>query len=185
MGRKFKDGGAGRGDICAATAFVKAAKAAQIRRGKAISKVIVGICFRLPRFATVWVIKLSCTASAQNAFLLLPPPDSQYKNDFKKFNTYPFKISISILGEQYSASLKIRTMGSFFLLCNDCIVHIFMLLFWGSFKKQHFIQNGGDHSAKMKEQLDFVKLAFIQLLLCHFSTKFFSETLNEIVRNLM
>lgn len=36
-------------------------------------------------------------------------------------------------------------------------------------------------TAKLREQLDSVKLAFIQLLLYHFSTQLFSETVNEIV----
>lgn len=139
---------------------------AQIWKGMRAGKVIVETCFRLSCFATVWVIKLACPASARNTFLLPPLPNSWNKNYFQKFNTHPFK--------------KIRTMGSFSLLCNGLLVHIFMLLFWGGFKKQYFIQNGGDHSVKFREQLDFVKLAFIPLL-CHFSTQLFSETLNEIV----
>lgn len=105
----------------------------------------VKICFHLPSSAAVWVIKLACTTSTQNTFLLPWPLDSWNKNCFQKFNTYPLKRWISILSEQYSASLKIRTTRSFFLLCNGFIVHIFMLLFWGRFKKQYFIQNGGDH----------------------------------------
>lgn len=35
-------------------------------------------------------------------------------------------------------------------------------------------------TAKFREQLDSVKLAFIQLLLGHFATQLFSETVNEV-----
>ena len=87
---------------------------------------------------------------------------------------------ICLLCEQYSASLNIRAMRSFNLLCSSLLFIYVALLFWGNFKKQYFWQNGGHHSAKLKESLDFVRLAFIQLLLCHFSTLLFSEMLKEI-----
>lgn len=150
--------------------------AAWIQRGRAARRVIVETCFRL-----TWFL---CQKKKHNNLSHKPGPNSLYKTPFyshhhqtpdwyKFLNRHMFWVNnilplwTSGLGDLSTYCVMASLWTS---LC--CYFEVTLKSKW---------QNGGGHSARFREQLDFVILAFRQLLLCHFSTQLFWEMLKEIV----
>lgn len=117
-------------------------------------------CFHLPSSAAIWVIKLACTTATQNTFPLLWPLDSLNKNYFQKFNTYHFKnrflFWVSNIQPLWKSGLQ--DLSSYCVMASLCI---FFYCYFEVDLKSSISYKMVEATAKFREQLDFVKLAFI------------------------